>query len=305
MAAVVHSKNEGHDLWARQFGIIPMAMEFWDFLYQTYGIERHMTYFNQQEPNRMYFIARGKLNYIDLSGIIPNFSRMFEKCSLAPSEDSKIPIRPRKSVWQALTDAEREELQKERLKKKSYKTSLCKTFRETKKCDYGEACVFAHGEKELRPPPETHPKYKTQLCRNFSKWNYCPYGAKCLFIHKRSNGNVDFTNIRTDDSASVNNLSYANSFNVEQMNTNNKYINPRVTFGKSAQFAEKDGFCHSLTSAGFNRTGNMGHSTVENQIAENIAYRDRSFDYAATIANNNILDNDRIIEQLSEQLSNV
>ncbi|VIO99421.1 Uncharacterized protein BM_BM7312 [Brugia malayi] len=219
MAAVVHSKKEEQDLWAQQFSMVPMAMEFWDFLYQTYGIERHMTYFNQEDPNRMYFITHGKLNYIDLSRINPNFSRTFEKRSLAPSEDSKRPIRPCKSVWQALTDVERKEFQKERSKKRSYKTSLCKTFRETKKCVYGDACIFAHGERELRLPPQIHPKYKTQLCRNFSKWNYCPYGAKCLFIHERSYENVDFTNIRTDDSASINNFSYANSFDVEQMNT--------------------------------------------------------------------------------------
>ncbi|KAK6109202.1 Zinc finger C-x8-C-x5-C-x3-H type (and similar) family protein [Brugia pahangi] len=309
MAAVVHSKKEEQDLWAQQaqqFGMVPMAMEFWDFLYQTYGIERHMTYFNQEEPNRMYFITHGKLNYIDLSGINPKFSKMFEKRSLAPSKDSKRPIRPCKSVWQALTDVERKEFQKERSKKRSYKTSLCKTYRETKKCVYGDACIFAHGEGELRLPPQIHPKYKTQLCRNFSKWNYCPYGAKCLFIHERSYENVDFTNMRTDDSASINNFPYTNSFDVEQMNTNNKCINPQVSFGKSAQFAEKDGFCHSATSASFNRAENMGHSTVKNQFPDNIAYRDdRSMDYAATIAINNILDNNGIIEQLSEQLSNV
>lgn len=42
----------------------------------------------------------------------------------------------------------------ERRKNKAYKTSLCKAYREDKTCPYGEACCFAHGEKELRLPPQ-------------------------------------------------------------------------------------------------------------------------------------------------------
>ncbi|VDK70473.1 unnamed protein product [Litomosoides sigmodontis] len=89
------------------------------------------------------------------------------------------------SAWQTLTDSEREVLQRERRKRNAYKTSLCRSFRESSTCPYGKECVFAHGEKELRLPPQAHPKYKTQLCNKFSVWNYCPYGARCQYIHQR------------------------------------------------------------------------------------------------------------------------
>lgn len=96
------------------------------------------------------------------------------------------------SKWQTLTDSERGQLQRERRKKSAYKTSLCKTFRENKACPYGEECVFAHGESELRLPPQAHPKYKTKLCNKFSLWNCCPYGARCQFIHQRVNETLKF-----------------------------------------------------------------------------------------------------------------
>ncbi|VDN03424.1 unnamed protein product [Thelazia callipaeda] len=73
----------------------------------------------------------------------------------------------------------------ERRKKNAFKTSLCRSFREGLACPYGDECVFAHGEDELRLPPQVaHPKYKTQLCNKFSVWNYCPYGARCQYIHQ-------------------------------------------------------------------------------------------------------------------------
>ncbi|VDP23608.1 unnamed protein product [Onchocerca flexuosa] len=91
------------------------------------------------------------------------------------------------SEWKTLTDSEREELLRERRRKNAFKTSLCRSFRENNSCVYGEECVFAHGENELRLPPQAHPKYKTQLCNKFSVSNFCPYGARCQYIHQRVN----------------------------------------------------------------------------------------------------------------------
>ena len=34
------------------------------------------------------------------------------------------------------------------------KTSMCWTFINTKKCPWGDECIFAHGKKELRPMPK-------------------------------------------------------------------------------------------------------------------------------------------------------
>uniref|UniRef100_A0A0N5ACB6 C3H1-type domain-containing protein n=1 Tax=Syphacia muris TaxID=451379 RepID=A0A0N5ACB6_9BILA len=67
----------------------------------------------------------------------------------------------------------------------SYKTALCKAFKETGTCVFGNMCRYAHGGDELRLPPQAHPKYKTQLCNKFALYGRCPYGPKCQFIHHR------------------------------------------------------------------------------------------------------------------------
>ncbi|VDD89300.1 unnamed protein product, partial [Enterobius vermicularis] len=87
-------------------------------------------------------------------------------------------------------------------KANAYKTALCQAFKASGFCSYGSACRFAHGERELRLPPQvmnrsfiftlsiqqkTHPKYKTQLCNKFALFGRCPYGPRCQFIHQRPN----------------------------------------------------------------------------------------------------------------------
>ncbi|XP_069017689.1 mRNA decay activator protein ZFP36L1-like [Embiotoca jacksoni] len=63
-----------------------------------------------------------------------------------------------------------------------YKTELCRPFKESGSCKYGDKCQFAHGVVELRSLSR-HPKYKTELCRTFHSVGFCPYGPRCHFIH--------------------------------------------------------------------------------------------------------------------------
>ncbi|VDP26520.1 unnamed protein product, partial [Onchocerca flexuosa] len=53
----------------------------------------------------------------------------------------------------AVSDQEREFLQRERRRMNAYKTSLCNAFRDTGQCAYGSHCRFAHGINELLPVP--------------------------------------------------------------------------------------------------------------------------------------------------------
>ena len=76
-----------------------------------------------------------------------------------------------------------------------YKTIMCKSL---PSCQYGENCVYAHSESEVRPlanpgggmmgmmsgmmPGAGNTSYKSSLCKNY-KDGKCTYGAKCNFAH--------------------------------------------------------------------------------------------------------------------------
>ncbi|KAF8367183.1 mex-1 [Pristionchus pacificus] len=92
----------------------------------------------------------------------------------------------------ALEQFECEDVARHKRKEEAYKTALCDAYRKSSECSYGKQCRFAHGEHELRLPPQprgkAHPKYKTQLCDKFSVYGYCPYGPRCQFIHMMKKG---------------------------------------------------------------------------------------------------------------------
>lgn len=64
-----------------------------------------------------------------------------------------------------------------------YKTELCKSFRDTNFCPYGNRCRFAHGKKELFNKNLDANKYKQKQCNSFKESGYCLYGSRCNFKH--------------------------------------------------------------------------------------------------------------------------
>merc|ERR1712217_353978 len=46
-------------------------------------------------------------------------------------------------------------------------------------CNYGESCIYAHGDADLRV---TKGIYKTQIC-NFYERGYCKKGERCNHAH--------------------------------------------------------------------------------------------------------------------------
>ncbi|KAL3124695.1 hypothetical protein niasHT_001532 [Heterodera trifolii] len=67
----------------------------------------------------------------------------------------------------------------------AYRTEICRIYRASGMCQYGDACRFAHSNEQLRSRQLPH-NYKTKLCRNFEQFGFCIYGAKCLYIHRDS-----------------------------------------------------------------------------------------------------------------------
>ena len=68
-----------------------------------------------------------------------------------------------------------------------YKTTLCKNYQESGKCDFGPQCQFAHGQLELRTLGQNYlqlnPQYKTVMCSHFTEHGSCPQGQNCQFSH--------------------------------------------------------------------------------------------------------------------------
>ncbi|TNV76099.1 hypothetical protein FGO68_gene8024 [Halteria grandinella] len=77
-----------------------------------------------------------------------------------------------------------------------FKTSLCKHFEETGKCNVGSKCHFAHGQHELRGKDDPIPRdlqmklmnlpynnFKTQRCKYFDETGVCKFSKNCSFAH--------------------------------------------------------------------------------------------------------------------------
>ena len=63
-----------------------------------------------------------------------------------------------------------------------YKTRICVNWA-TGHCEFGSACVFAHGRHELRQTA-LPANYKTRFCLNQETEGYCQYGLYCQFKHR-------------------------------------------------------------------------------------------------------------------------
>uniref|UniRef100_A0AAF5PSQ1 C3H1-type domain-containing protein n=1 Tax=Wuchereria bancrofti TaxID=6293 RepID=A0AAF5PSQ1_WUCBA len=189
-----------------------LPVQLSQFLKQCYGLEEGADlYILPNNPNKLFVLCRGQLRTVDLSAwqatqqssIPPEVSnddlKVSPKSPLENAErDGRVappatPVTPLRTPsthlvyepeWhKAISDKEREFLQKERRRMSAYKTSLCNAFRDTGQCAYGFHCRFAHGIDELRAAPGPHPKYKTRLCNKFTLYGLCPYGSHCQFIH--------------------------------------------------------------------------------------------------------------------------
>ena len=62
---------------------------------------------------------------------------------------------------------------------KKYKMMICKNW-EKGFCRFGDACLFAHGEREVK---SVNLYYKTRLCKDFHSVGFCKFGQKCQFLH--------------------------------------------------------------------------------------------------------------------------
>uniref|UniRef100_A0A9J2PLZ0 C3H1-type domain-containing protein n=1 Tax=Ascaris lumbricoides TaxID=6252 RepID=A0A9J2PLZ0_ASCLU len=189
---------------------LPVPNHVRQFVLSNYPVDQNSAMFVcADEPQRIYMLQNNSLQYVDLCCVRPPFGPAIIPLSTRSAEQvgAHGGVSPLSSVeftanamlpwsktlqisppeWQAMSDIERGIVQRERRKTNAYKTALCREFRDTGGCGYGAECRFAHGESELRLPPQAHPKYKTQLCNKFVWLGRCPYGSRCQFIHRRPN----------------------------------------------------------------------------------------------------------------------
>ncbi|XP_078581536.1 uncharacterized protein LOC144864969 isoform X2 [Branchiostoma floridae x Branchiostoma japonicum] len=61
-----------------------------------------------------------------------------------------------------------------------YKTEMCSNFRSSGTCRFGDKCLYAHGERELRRTPKLTP------CPAMQQKGHCPHGDSCIFAHSKN-----------------------------------------------------------------------------------------------------------------------
>jgi len=70
------------------------------------------------------------------------------------------------------------------------KTEICKNWRATGMCQYGDECAFSHGLEELKKKTHVAARYKITQCQGYHKAPFiCQYGARCQFAHLQRNFN--------------------------------------------------------------------------------------------------------------------
>ena len=106
-----------------------------------------------------------------------------------------------------------------------YRTELCKNWILTGQCKFGNRCIFAHGEEELRKKMHLTENFKSRLCQVFHKKGYCAYGTRCQFLHTHIN--VDRKYQKSYVNLIRTNINYVNKVIKETQNNEEllKYIN--------------------------------------------------------------------------------
>jgi len=69
-----------------------------------------------------------------------------------------------------------------KINKELFKTKLCRNFKNSGTCRYGDRCQFAHGSLDTKHMAKSK-KYKTKQCINFFSSGICYYGSMCQFNH--------------------------------------------------------------------------------------------------------------------------
>lgn len=169
-----------------------------------------------------------------------------------------------------------------------YKTELCRPFKETGECKYGEKCQFAHGENELRTV-QRHPKYKTEYCRTFYGVGLCPYGSRCHFLHDLS-GEDDTTRTRSsngnrNEGNAMPNANGARQFKEETVAMPNRHAAHPHGYNRNFTSAEVD----AITKAA---------RYINNVKDESNQMQNRSFGRTASVLNSNAVANNGAVHPL-------
>lgn len=120
--------GSGSDSVTRSFNSVPSAAEE-SIGYSFNSIPASVTDFRiPQKPS--------------LAGTAPAPAKEKKPKKKTPQQQQPLPVLPGQQVDDKDLDY------------KKYKTRLCRNWQQTGKCPYGEACVYAHGSKEMRGEQE-------------------------------------------------------------------------------------------------------------------------------------------------------
>lgn len=84
--------------------------------------------------------------------------------------------------------------------KSKFKTEICRNWTQGC-CEYGDKCIFAHGNHELRGKEFLTAKYRTKKCKQFHELGFCQYGNRCQFMHVEAGNDSEISDAKTASSS--------------------------------------------------------------------------------------------------------
>ncbi|XP_074312629.1 zinc finger CCCH domain-containing protein 39-like [Silene latifolia] len=136
---------------------------------------------------------------------------------------------------------------------------ICRRFRTTGCCHYGENCIFAHVSNDGMILKSTNEgSYQRPICNYFSRGMRCPY-ERCKYVHQKLQGSVEKRDMPRE-SASIS-IQRVEDRDATYMKTRlcNKWSER-----KSCQYGDKCTFAHGLAEL---RRSNPTLRTINNNDA--------------------------------------
>lgn len=162
-----------------------------------------------------------------------------------------------------------------------YKTRICRNFRFTGRCKYGDKCIFAHVPEDMKDP---RLMIENNFGRRFCKYSLgmCPYGERCIFPHKQSENNEEKRGHLPRENSVISNQSVDVDSRSKRWLYNNRMMVNSCTYDAKCNYAHGQADLRRSTPILSSESGNawtapmnLVKDTLSNEAQETTAYKQK------------------------------